>query len=115
MERGIKVLLFARVDARKMVPSRSLAAGTFVRQFVSGIQQKGSPTIVQLLHLLCLLIRSLQNGTVPFDDIHEVPRSVPHDQPRVDDQRLAQYSSQIASVRIRESCNLLHASKESQP
>ena len=84
MERGIKALLFARVDVRKMAPNRSLAAGTFVRQFVSGVQHQGSPTVVQLLRLLHLPIRSFQNGAVPFGNIHEVPRSVPHDQTRVD-------------------------------
>ena len=62
-----------------MVPNRSLAAGTFVRQFVSGIQHQGSPTVMQL-HLLCLPIPgTLQNGAVPFGDMHETPGFVSHD------------------------------------
>ena len=42
---GIEALLFAHVDALKMAPSRSLAAGqTYVRQLVSGIQHQGWET-----------------------------------------------------------------------
>ena len=57
---------------------------------------------------------ALQNCAVPFGDTHETLRPVLHDRPRVDGQLLAQYTSQIASAQIRESCRLLHASKESQ-
>ena len=51
MELGIEALHPARGDTRKMGLSRFLAAGTFIRQFVSGIQHQGSPTIVQLLRV----------------------------------------------------------------
>ena len=44
MEHGFEAFLFAHVDTCKMAPSRSFAAGTFIRQFVSSIQHQGSET-----------------------------------------------------------------------
>ena len=53
MELGIEAFRPARVDAHKMVPSRSLAVRKmYVKQFVRGIQHQGSPT-VPLLHPVC--------------------------------------------------------------
>ena len=46
MELEIKVLPPARVNAPKIVPSRALAVGKkYVRQFMSGIQHQGLPTV----------------------------------------------------------------------
>ena len=72
MELGIEVLRFARGDACKMVPSRSLAAGMFVKQFVSGVQHEGSETPVQLLRTSVVL-------TGPLFDIHKALGYVSHD------------------------------------
>ena len=42
--------------------------------------------------------------------------TVPHDQPKVDDQRLTSpREPKLASTRIQESCHILYASKKSQP
>ena len=82
VELGIEALLFARVDAHKMAPSCTLAAGTYIRQFMSGIQHQGSETPCS-----CSVRRlSITN---PLSDIHEALRPVAYNQPRVDGQRLA--------------------------
>ena len=57
---------------------------------MSDVQHQGSLTVVQLLRLSRLPIRSLQNGAVPFCDIHEVLRSVSHDP--IKSQRPASFS-----------------------
>ena len=55
VEHGIEKQSPACVDAPKMVPSHSLAAGkTYVRQFVSGIQHQGSETAMQLVASIVL-------------------------------------------------------------
>ena len=50
VELEIEAIHPACEDACKMAPSRSLGAGTFVKQIMSGTQHQGSPTIVRLLH-----------------------------------------------------------------
>ena len=107
LERGNEALLFAHVDACKMVPSRSLAAGTFVRQFVSGIQHQGPETPCN-----CFVRRSSSPTRYLTYTRLGVRSSRPNQEPKA--RVFLHYASQITSARIQELCHLLHASKESQ-
>ena len=83
MELGIEALLFARVDARKMVPSCFLAAGTNnVRQVIC--ERYSTPRLRDVMQLLCSSIIL----TDPLFDIHEAWGPFLMTQPRAKGQRL---------------------------
>ena len=90
VEFGIEALPPAPADAHKMAPSSR--SRTNVRKAIR--KRYSTPRLrdpVQLLHASIVL-------TDPLFDIHEVPGSVSHNQPRVDGQGLVLYASQIASA-----------------
>jgi len=122
--------------APKMVPCRSLAAGNVhqvIRKAIFDIRapERRYSFFVDRACRSC----TLQNGAAPFGDIHKALRSISHDHPRVNGQRLAQHAANSHSTNMRivqpSSCReesevrssdsrglsraLLHASKKSQP
>ena len=96
-----------------MVPSRSPTGGTFLRQFVSGIQHEGSETLCScFVYHACryALCRMVPSPSVTYTRLRSPSHMTSQESMGC---VLLHHASHIASARIRESCRLLHASKES--